>query len=133
MAKKRRRRARFPRVDIDKVRRFNRLIPDRMSQTISARSDQLCIAVLRAFLGQEWIERHVESTRPGFLNMSGQTLDGRERRVMRRVALAEMLFNLQNIPGFDSCLEKLAAGDIEATYAVFDITRVVMTLPSIRR
>jgi hypothetical protein len=34
-----------------------------------------------------------------------------------------MLFNLQNVPGFDECVERLKAGDIEATLAELDLGR----------
>jgi hypothetical protein len=128
MAKKRARKRRFPRVDLDTVRRFNRLIRDRVSETVSARSDQLAIAVLRKFLGQDWIEKHVGSKTPGFLNLSGKTPLEIESRRMRRVALAEMLFNLQKISGFDSCVENLADGQIESTYASLDVARMLLTM-----
>jgi hypothetical protein len=39
-----------------------------------------------------------------------------------------MLFNLQKVSGFRSCLEKLAVGEVESTYAALEIARMIVTL-----
>jgi hypothetical protein len=50
----------FPTVTFDQIRRLNQLIPYRMSESITARSDKLAKAVLTKFLGPEWREKHTE-------------------------------------------------------------------------
>jgi hypothetical protein len=46
---------------------------------------------------------------------------------MRRITLAEMIYNLQEVQGYDSCLEQLADGEIESTYAALEIARMLAT------
>jgi hypothetical protein len=66
----------------------------------------LCLGVLMHMLGEEWIYHFVaqEAKFPNSLT-------------------AEVLFNLQNVPGFDECAERLKAGDIEPTLAELDLGR----------
>jgi len=39
--------------------------------------------------------------------------------------LAEILFNLQRVPGFDECLDRMRRGDIEGALAEFNIGRML--------
>lgn len=115
-------------VTLGWVRRMNSLLPDRLSEGITGRSDKLATQVLLRFLGSDWIERYISSGK-GFLQHDAkEDWQKLEMHRMRRIVLAEMLFNLQRIDGFKSCLLELAAGQIEATYAALEIARLIVGL-----
>lgn len=80
------------------------------------------------FLGQNWIDEHITRSRAGFLCLDTTTPATEERQRMRRILLAEMLYNLQDVEGFSSCFGLLSDGQIESTYAVLDIARIVLAL-----
>jgi hypothetical protein len=93
----------------------------------ATRSAVLATVVLKGFFGEEWVDRHVMSKRrkPGFLTMnetSAVTLDMSAYRVMD---LAEVLYNLQYVSGFDECIERMRNGDIEGTHAELDFGRML--------
>src|SRR5947209_18042944 len=96
------------RVNLESIRLLNGLIPYRNYESITARSDKLAIAVLNKFMGSDWIEKHIANSKKGFLRDDNSTPARREIQRMRRVLLAEMLYNLQYKPGFDSCWGELA-------------------------
>jgi hypothetical protein len=79
-----------------------------------ARSYTLALGVIKHFLGEDWIEQHLkpESGAKGFLQPD---MDAPEREVdfFRTVDLGELLFNLQNVEGFDGCAARLKGGDIQ--------------------
>ncbi len=85
----------------------------------TARSFVLSIGVIKHYFGEEWLTRHVspENPTPGFL----RTYVGRDERaqlsLFKIVDFAELLFNLQDIEGFDYCIEQMRQGNIEGTYA----------------
>jgi hypothetical protein len=85
-------------------------------------------AILRHFLGQEWIVRNVWHTEGvgGYLRLDFSSDERRELRTFRLVELAENLINLQHVEGFDSCILRMRQGktnEIEATCAELDIGR----------
>jgi hypothetical protein len=128
MAKKLRSKRVFPRVTLESLRILNRLIPYRPSETITARSDKLAIAVLQKFLGPDWIEKHILKSKAGFLRDDVSTSQIKETLRMRRVVLAEMLYNLQKIKGFHSCLVELSGDQVESTYGALEIGRMLATM-----
>jgi hypothetical protein len=127
MARNRRIERVFPTIAIDSIRILNNLIPFRMTESITARSDKLAIAVLQKFFGPDWIRDHIGVSTRGFLRSDNATPEIRETQRMRRIMLAEMLFNLQKIKGFKSCLVDLYGGQIESTYAALEIGRILCT------
>jgi hypothetical protein len=69
----------------------------------ATKSFYLAGTVLRGLLGEQWFDRHVmpNKRKPGFLTINettGQTLDMSAFRIMD---LAELIYNLQHISGFD--------------------------------
>jgi hypothetical protein len=126
--KKRKRKKARPAITLDRIQRLNRLIPHRISESIVARSDKLAIAVLGLFFGQDWIDQHVNgSAKSKFLTCIESPDKDRERQRMRRVILAEMLFNLQKVKGFQCVRSKMQEGDMEATYGALEIARMIVT------
>jgi hypothetical protein len=57
--------------------------------------------------------------------MDESTARNREMSVFRLIDLAEVIYNLQDAPGFDECIEKMRNGDIEGTYAELDFGRML--------
>jgi hypothetical protein len=93
----------------------------------TARSFVISIGIIKHYFGEEWLARHVspENPAPGFL----RTYAGRDERaqlsLFRVIDFAELLFNLQEIDGFDYCIEQMRQGNIEGTYAELDFGRML--------
>jgi hypothetical protein len=129
MSEKRDNKRPFPAVTYAEIWRLNSLIPDRIFESPSARSDKLAVAYLQKVFGPDWIERHITAPKKdGFLSYNDSTPLIRETRRMRRILLMEMLYNLAHIKGFRSCLEEMAAGQVESTYASLEIGRMLRTM-----
>jgi hypothetical protein len=86
----------------------------------------LSVAIAKYFLGQEWIDNHViPNGPPGFLRQDVQDKVRSEQQSYRMVDFAELLFNLQNVGGFDDCIDRIRQGIIEPTYAELDLGRML--------
>ena len=85
----------------------------------------LGLGVIMHMLGEQWIHHYVsqEAKSPNMLTLTSSGGEIEAGRQLRLGDLAEVLFNLQNVPGFDECVERLKAGDIEATLAELDLGR----------
>lgn len=96
--------------------------PDGQTEALS-----LASGVLRVFLGSEWLEKHVisDDTKKGFLSVKEQDPIKREISFFRVMDLAELLYNLQYMPGFDECILRMRQGDIEGTLAELNIARLL--------
>lgn len=128
MAQKRRSK-RIVSVSLDSLRVLNNLIPYRLTESHSARADKLAIAVLQKFFGPEWIEEYVSSvSKDRFLQLDFSTPLARETSRMRRILFAEMLYNLQHVKEFHTCVTEIAGGQIESTYAALDVARMITTM-----
>jgi hypothetical protein len=103
---------------------FNQ-IPKEFNST--AKSFTLASAVVRGFLGERWFDRHVIPNRrkPGFLTIDETDAFTVDMSAYRIMMLAELLYNLQHIPGFDECITKMRDGDIEGTHAELDFGRML--------
>jgi hypothetical protein len=97
----------------------------------SKRTFWLGIAVLRHFFGPQWVEENVGfgRTTPGFLRLTSSDIDKAksETGAYRIVDLAEILLNLQEVPGIDICIEKMKRDDIESTFAELDFGKMLYT------
>jgi hypothetical protein len=83
--------------------------------------------VIGHFLGRDWFSAHIrhDVRRPGFLNLDFSSDQKREASTFRVIELAENLFNLQHIEGFDACIGQMRGGGekIESTCAELDFGR----------
>src|SRR5258708_3756508 len=62
----------------------------------------LACTLLRSFFGHPWLEEHIiGSGAPAFLNTDNADFSMPHPQAVRVVRMAEMLFNLQKIAGFD--------------------------------
>jgi hypothetical protein len=82
------------------------------------------LAVSRKFLGFDWVQTHVGAT-TGFLRRDESSALARETHYMRTTVLAEMLYNLQIVAGFNNCIAELEGGQIESAYAALEIARLL--------
>jgi hypothetical protein len=76
--------------------------------------------ILLDFFGPDWIDHYL--TYKGLIR--GSTYFGSDDNFyIRVITLAEMLLNLQDVPGFRSCLSIIARGDIEAGFAELEAAK----------
>jgi hypothetical protein len=93
----------------------------------SQRTFTLSLHIVKHFLKGEWMRDHMvpDGGKRGFLSQAfGTPVEG-EIQSYRVVDLAELLFNLQHIAGFDQCVERLRQGAVEATHAELDFGRML--------
>ena len=116
------------RLNLDNLRNAVSTFPDEIRDDDGRRTLGLANSVIAHFLGRDWLETHVLHTapRPGFLRMDFSSGDRRrEATVFRVIELAESLYNLQNIDGFDACISQMKGGGekIQSTCAELDFGR----------
>jgi hypothetical protein len=114
----------------------NRITPEALQETFdqipkelngTTQSFALASAVVRGFLSEKWLDRHVMPNRrkPGFLTMNETNAVALDMSAYRIMDLAELLYNLQHVPGFDECIARMRDGDIEGTHAELDFGRML--------
>jgi hypothetical protein len=93
----------------------------------SKRSFWLAVAIVKYFLGEEWLGEHVspERTEPGFLRVTAGESTETQISTFKVVDFAELLWNLQGTDGIGTCIQRLKQGVIEATYAELDLGRML--------
>jgi hypothetical protein len=95
-------------------------------ETVGTALHHACYCVLEYFFGIEWLRDHVliGCRYPGYLmNNPIMQVDGTgidKDHTLKVVQLAELLFNLQGVPGLDYCLDRMFSGQIEPTMAELD-------------
>lgn len=97
--------------------------PSEFRNNPSKRGYLLCVAIVKHFFGGEWLTKYAAPNgKPGFLRQAYDYQDRpqSEAQVYRMVDLAELLFNLQHVGGFDDCISQMRSGQIEPTYAELD-------------
>lgn len=113
------------RVNPTHIQRLEEMIPQHLNQQDKALA--LAGGILRLFLGAEWVEEHFisDSRKKGFLSVDNSDPYKREMSFFRGIDLAETLYNLQDVSGFDECLYRMRQGDIEGSLAEFDFARML--------
>jgi hypothetical protein len=84
-------------------------------------------SVVRVFLGEKWLDRHVMPSKHkrGFLTIDASSPQALDISAYRIIDLAEILYNLQDVSGFDECISRMRDGDIEGAYAELDFGRML--------
>lgn len=86
------------------------------------------IVICRVF-GQEWCEQHIINPNgddaSGFLKLDFTNDIARELKSLRMAHLAEMVFNLHTIQGFDSCIAQMKNGEIESGFAELEFGKLL--------
>jgi hypothetical protein len=105
------------------------LIPPRIESPVD-RAYKLGLAILTHVFGVDWRDANIFHARKGFLKnvTDANTPLEREIHKVRIVLLAEMILNLQDVPGFNACVSQMLNRDlIESTYAELEIARLLYT------
>ena len=94
----------------DSVTKF----PSQIKQTEANQSFYLAVAILKHFFGEEWVYRYFGNR--GYLQIdeSGDQTK-MDASGLRIIDLAEVIYNLQTVTGFDNCIARMRDGDIEGT------------------
>lgn len=92
-----------------------------------ARTYFVSAVLIKKFLGPEWTEEHILSFNAptDFFKNDGATQQRQDMFTLRVIHLAEMLLNLQYVPGFAHVLKLLKDGDIEGTYAELEVVKLL--------
>jgi hypothetical protein len=66
---------------------------------------------VKYFFGQEWIDEHVspERTSVGFLRVPLGEGEDTQISTLKIIDFAELLYNLQDITGFEGCIDRIRA------------------------
>ena len=102
-------------TDVGLIERANGAPLDCVKRKVAA-----AISILDRMLGREWLERHIlgdHAKRDTFIQPRGADPFDQFKLGDRIVMLAEHLVNLQDIDGFDFCLQELRTDTIEPSYA----------------
>jgi len=97
--------------------------PAQVTITTESRSFFLATSILKHFFGANWVERYLEG--PGYLNIDETNQTTMDLKGLRIIDLAEVVYNLQHVENFDSCISRMREGDIEGTAAELDLGRML--------
>jgi hypothetical protein len=88
---------------------------------------QINAVIIRYFLGDEWFSRYCSlNAVPNFLAPQfGDNGDPDWEYSFNILILAEMLLNLQGVPGFAECLRKFKGDQIESVFAELQVGTVI--------
>jgi hypothetical protein len=92
------------------------------------RTYRLALVFLACLFGPEWNKENVEPTldgKPTFLRKGFTNQTEMDIYMIRIILLAEMLFNLQKVSGFDSVLDQIKNGMIETGYAELEVGKLL--------
>ena len=116
------------RITVDDLHKIVSTLPADAKNHDNERSVQLANTVIVHFLDENG-STHIPhgAPKPGFLRMDFSSVSRQVYTVFRVIDLAENLFNLQNIEGFDACIAQMNAGaeKIESTCAELDFGRLL--------
>jgi len=116
-----------PRLSVDRLHAIIPKLPLDMQKDPAGRVIGVANSVIAHFLSRDWFAAHIrhDVRRPGFLNLDFSSDQKREASTFRVIELAENLFNLQHIVGFDACIDQMRGGGekIESTCAELDFGR----------
>jgi hypothetical protein len=108
--------------------KFN-YFPAEIKSDKSRREFTLFAVVLCRVFGQGWCEQHIMNPNgadaSGYLKLDFTNDIARELKSLRMAHLAEMVFNLHTIPGFDSCIAQMKNGEIESGFAELEFGKLL--------
>ena len=115
------------RITVEDLHKLAASFPDEMREDDGGRSNGVANSVIAHFLGKDWFAAHIRHDvgKRGYLNLDFSSDRRREATVFRVIELAENLFNLQGIEGFDACIAQMRVGaeKIESTCAELNFGR----------
>jgi hypothetical protein len=103
--------------------------PENVRHDLGGSSFTISLFVVTYYLGERWVEKHLspDQPTPGFLRIkTGEQTDEAWIRSFKKVDLAELLYNLQNVEGFNSCVERIKTEQkVESGLAELDFGRML--------
>ena len=121
--------ARLTKISDEWLRNAYAGFPEEIVSDFGRRHFTLWTAILARIFGREWVERHVlnpnSSEAIGFLKLDFSADQARERKSLRLGLLAEMLLNLQNVPGFEHPVAQMRNGQIESGFAELEFGKLL--------
>jgi hypothetical protein len=112
------------RIRIEHLHKAFAQLPAHMND--QTKSLSLGSGVLRTLLGNDWFDRHIMSAgKRGVLTVDESSPEARERSFGVTIDLAEVIYNLQDVPNFDECMKRLYEGNIEGTLAELAFARML--------
>lgn len=121
--------ASIPRITWQSLVDLAATYPPEISSRQSAINFVTALAVVKHYMGVEWLEKHTSPfiKRPGYFRLD--IADGSEKLAaiggQKIVDLGELLLNLQHVKGFDSCIRRLRNGDLEPTLAELSLAGMI--------
>lgn len=102
-------------------------LPDEVKREKTVCGAVIALGVARHYLGLDWIERNIDPDARNLSHLSWMKHVGAEAtiQVFRSTDLGELLFNLQNVAGFDELIERMKTGDIELYLAELRVGRLL--------
>jgi hypothetical protein len=97
--------------------------PPQAKATKVNRSFYLATSILKHFFGEGWLFRYLGN--PGYLHIIEADQNTTDLSGLRIIDLAEVIYNLQDVPNFDTCITRMRGGDIEGTAAELDLGRML--------
>ncbi len=87
----------------------------------------VAMAVLRELMGERWLETYIMygAKKKNILTLAEGNPASETEGQLRLLDLAEMVYNLQPVPGFFDCLDRMRKGDIEGTLAELNLGRML--------
>ncbi|MBW5440822.1 hypothetical protein FXB41_40635 [Bradyrhizobium canariense] len=86
----------------------------------------LAVAVLNEIIGEEWVTRHIlPGAKPNVLALDETDHLSMAISHTKIIDLAEVLYNLQQVEGVDTCVDRMRTGDIEASLAELALGRML--------
>jgi hypothetical protein len=98
-------------------------LPPEVRENKATDSFLLAAAILKHYFSQEWLDTNLN--KPGFLQINECDQSSKDLSALRMIDLAEVIYNLQLVLGFDDCIARMKAGDIEGTFAELDLGRML--------
>lgn len=115
------------RISRDELQKVFDSLPAAARADWLSESFALACWVVKVYLGKDWFDRYVtpKGKKRSIFTIEETPGDAQELSFYRIIDLSEVLYNLQDISGFDECLERLRKGEIEGVFAELDLGRML--------
>jgi hypothetical protein len=97
------------RMSLEQLQRGYASLPSEVRTNAQAESLALATGVLRGFKDADWVDLHIisDNRKKGFLSINDSDPHRKEISFFRVMDLAEVIYNLQPVPGFDECITRM--------------------------
>lgn len=121
------------RITLEQIAEVYKIVPAPLQAAQGWDHLTVAVQILCHFLGKEWCKKQMKTQDYFGINYWGKDYDPNsigplpmQMGATNLLQLAEAIFNLQHIPGFHSCLDRMRTGkksQLEATYAEIAFAR----------